>query len=162
MAFTWWWTTPSAAFRRSKRGCAPRVCPLMTSFGSRPLLRTCSFPPFRHREPGVWSEQERPLGGGRRLGETLRRLHRRGPHQSGNLARRDFRLSGPERRRQVHHHPHAVRAAAAHSRASHRGRLRRRPPAGGGATEHRLHVAEIFPLHPPARPREPAAVCRAL
>ena len=53
-------------------------------------------------------------GGGRGPGEALRQLHRGGPHLVLGAARGSLRLPGAERRGEVDHHPHAVRAARSH------------------------------------------------
>ena len=48
-----------------------------------------------------------------RPGQALRRAHRGRPCQHPGRARPDLRLSRPQRQRQDHHHPHAVRPAHA-------------------------------------------------
>ena len=65
--------------------------------------------------------------------------------------RRDLRLSRPQRRRQVHHHPHALRHPRPHRRHRHRRRLRRPHPARGDQGPHRLHEPEVLALRGPHR-----------
>ncbi len=98
---------------------------------------TAPTSPLAPRRPG----RRRRRGGrrGARSGAQLRRLHRRRPRELRGPARRGLRPARAERRRQDHHLPHAVRAAAGDQR--HAARRRRRPahargprPGSGSAT----------------------------
>ncbi len=83
-------------------------------------------------------------------------------HQFCGEAGRGVRPARRERRGQVHHLPHAVRAAAAERRHVARGRGRPAPCGGRGARAHRLHVAEILAVRQSQRGREPALLQQRL
>ena len=63
-------------------------------------------------------------------GEALRRFRGRGRRFDRRRARRDLRIPGAQRRGQIDHHPHPLRAARADFGQRHGGRLRCRDAAG--------------------------------
>ena len=75
---------------------------------------------------------------------------------------RNLRLPGRERRRQVDHHPHAVRPAEADERDGDRRRRRRQPRSRRREAAHRLHVAEVLALRAADRRSEHPVLRRAL
>ena len=82
----------------------------------------------------------------RRPGPPLRRLHRRRSRQLRGATRRDLRPAGSERRRQVHHLPHAVRPAAPVRRPGTR-RRRRLLRAPAEARARIGYMAQRFSLY---------------
>ena len=75
---------------------------------------------------------------------------------------RDLRLPRRQRRRQVHHHPHAVRPAAADLRHRDGRRHRRREGPGGRQAPHRLHVAAVLAVRAADRRSEHPVLRRHL
>ena len=96
------------------------------------------------------------------LTQDLRLVHRRRSYRPRDRGRRGDGLHRPERRRQIDHHPHALRAASPECRPRLRRRLRRRPQTRGGARAYRLHVAEILALRRSHRARESPLLRRPL
>ena len=97
----------------------------------------------------------RARGPDRGTHQALRRLHGGRPRRPPGRGGRALRLPRPERRREVHDAPDALR----HPRADRRDRTRarHRPPAGARAHQgrHRLHVAALLALRRPVGGREP-------
>ena len=86
-------------------------------------------------------------GRGQRPGATIRHVHRGRSHQLRGAARRDLRPARPQRRRQDHDLPHAVRPAAGQRR--HAARRRRRPArrAAPRRAQRIGYVAQKFSLY---------------
>ncbi len=70
--------------------------------------------------------------------------------------RRGVRPARRQRRRQVHHLPHALRPAAGQRRAAQRRRRRSAHRGRRGTCPHRLHVAEVLAVRQSQRAAEPA------
>ena len=97
----------------------------------------------RHRHRRARPDQivRRPRGGARPL--------------DAGQARHDLRLPRPERLRQDHHHPHAVRPAHARRGQRHLPRLRHPHRSRQDQDARRLHDAALQPLRGPFGAREP-------
>ena len=94
--------------------------------------------------------------------EAVRRLHRGERGELRGAARRNHRLSRPQRRRQVDDDPHPVRPFAPERRAGGGCGLRCRPLPRARARAHRLHVAEVLALRRSFGDGEPALLRRRL
>ena len=100
---------------------------------------------------------------GARSDPALRRLHRRGPRELPDRARRDLRLRRLQRLRQDHDHEDADRPAAAPRRGRHccsGTPIDATRPRDAAAS--RLHVAVLLALHRADRAAEPRAARTAV
>ena len=90
-----------------------------------------------------------------RADQVVRRPHGRARSLDAGEARHDLRLPRPQRLRQDHDHPHAVRAAHARRRPRHLPRLRHPHRGRQDQAPRRLHDAALQPLSGPLGAREP-------
>ena len=109
------------------------------------------------RRPAERAMTERAGGGDRRSGaeQELRRPARGRRLLAAGARGRDLRLPRPQRQRQDHHHPDAVRAAHAGRRPRHLPRPRHPARGRGDQAPGRLHDPALQPVRGPERAREP-------